>query len=686
MTARSAARLALATSALACAALPACATTTTSVGTAESTRATLDPDVAAAIVAQGGLGPRGDSDGRGVVAPYLKAEIVAPGDKVKLDGVLGEWSPRTRADTVVQGAGARDGLSFNVGVRYDATNLYVGGEVTTAALHRTPRFAEDEDHASLVIAFGAGSPAVAAYEVNLYAGKPGETTGQVRLAKARGPLRGAQIVEAPANGGYSFEASIPWSTFPEARTTRIGLRAAVRYYEKADDALRIVATGVGDAKHPDDLAALPTEPEQSLDEGFLKEQSLRGQTPAFDLVADLTGDAMKERVQVWGSMLTVCGPTYRGGKDFFYRDLGGTIVRVEARPVARRAKDDLVIVRRVSDGPVSRDYFEVLSFLGKDDPDRVFGQEIAVVQGEERVDDAVHAVAGQIEVTPLPAHGWDATSYRQPTTTDVAPVLLPWGRVRSQTFHFDGARFTVARQVAQPGVATPSVPPDASSPPPSLTSSLPTSAPDAPPASVAALLEQFKRDHRIPPRTAPQADLHADLDGDGREEHVALLARDLVVTGPSLGGGRAYTSLTLEQFAAPGDIHEVTARDLTGQGAAHIVVRGTRHVTAGRGATVDEEALFIYALRGTALTRVFGIETARAQAGRRVQGLVQFVPSRSGKGFDVDVRPGRAVGWTRGSYPWPQDSAGTGSLEPLLLPWGPVTDVRYAWDGSRFAN
>jgi hypothetical protein len=641
----------------------------------------MTPEMARAAAAQGGLaslsGDSASGAGSAVMATTLKADLLADDEHVKIDGVLGEWPARTRAATCVGGT-CDSGLSFAVAVRYDATTVYVGGEVTSAGFRRTNKFADDEDHASLLLAFGGGASA-AVYEVSFFAGKPGETAGQVRVAgRGRATVRGAHIVEAPMEGGYSFEASLPWSTFAEAKTVRVGLRGAARYYQHDGRGLHVLATGMGDLRHPSDLPPLPTDPEQALDEGLLKDRNLRGEAPTFDLLANVAGDGMKERIQVWGSTLTVCGPGYRGGKDYFFRDLGAPVVRLEARAVTRRAKEDLLVVRRVADGEVKRDWYEVLSFLDSDEPVRTFGQEVAVVRGAQHVDDAVRVGQGEIEVSVQPARGWDASSYREAMATDVAPVLLPWDGVKSQTFRFDGARFTKVSEVPQPGAR-----PAASPEPAPHAAATPASAPVPTPG---ALLAQYRRDRGLRPDVQPRSELSADLDGDGQPEHVTLIERDLVVTGPSLGGGRAYSSLTLQQFTAPAEIHEVTAKDLVGQGASQLLVRGTRHVApATGGEAVDMDVLLIYALRSGTLTRVFGAETARSLAGKRVQGVVQFVPARGGQGLDIELRPARVVGWTQATFPWPQEQPGTGAVEPLLLPWGGVDSQRYAWDGSRFA-
>jgi hypothetical protein len=166
---------------------------------------------------------------------------------------------------------------------------------------------------------------------------------------------------------------------------------------------------------------------------------------------------------------------------------------------------------------------------------------------------------------------------------------------------------------------------------------------------------------------------------------VVLLGRDVVVFGPGFKGGTAYVYFSLSQFSDPADVKELTARDLTGDGAAELLVRGVRHVASDSG-PVDVEVMFVYQVKEDGIARIFGIETAREQGDKRAQGLVQFIPAPGGKSFDILAGPGRVTGWTQKTYPWKEDMPGGGTLEPLLLPWGGVKSARYTWTGSAFVN
>jgi hypothetical protein len=114
-------------------------------------------------------------------------------------------------------------------------------------------------------------------------------------------------------------------------------------------------------------------------------------------------------------------------------------------------------------------------------------------------------------------------------------------------------------------------------------------------------------------------------------------------------------------------------------------VRGIRKVQNVKD-EITVEMMFVYAVQGTTITRVFGMETGRELQGKRIQALAQLVPAKSGKGFDIVASPGKATGWTEQSYPWSQEQPGSGTVEPLLLPWGKIPSVRYAWSGTAFTK
>jgi hypothetical protein len=120
------------------------------------------------------------------------------------------------------------------------------------------------------------------------------------------------------------------------------------------------------------------------------------------------------------------------------------------------------------------------------------------------------------------------------------------------------------------------------------------------------------------------------------------------------------------------------------------VVRGVVRAEAPRamktlhGMVVERDVLLVYAVTAQGIARVFGAETGRAVGTRRITGALMFIPS--GRGMDIELRPGRAVGFTEKSYPFGQDRTASGGLEPLLLPWGGEPPARYHWNGAAFVR
>lgn len=648
--------------------------------------------------AQGGLASLGGAGNRedgstGVEIAFGGALHVEDVDKktpMKLDGVLKEWTPRSAAKETL--SGTTSGVAFGVAVQMDDAKLYVAAEVSDPNLARTSKHGDADDHVSMTLAFPAGRGGLKGYEIGFFPGKPGESSGVVRwlAGPSKGQeVAGAKLVEMDVKGGFTFEAAMPWTTFAEARTMRVGLRAAFRYHDGDGSNVRgVLGTGPGSVDRPAELLALPTAAEQSVVDGLLGPKNLSGTAPKIDVFADVAGDERKERISVFGKFFTICGPGYRSGHQFFWREVAGELSSFETRDVTGNGKDDMIVRRRVTNNGVVHENLEVWTVAAGDEPSTIFTQEIAVIDGpgKRRITNAVRVSAKEIEVSVEPAVGWDAASFREPTAGEEG-ILLPWGTVRSRTFKVEKGKFAKAGEVAQAGNAAPAGAGSSTS-----TASVPVTPRDLPTPPVGkggdtgkAVMEAYLRDQSVAAGTKPRFDIEVHVDEDKRPERVALVGRDIVVLGPGFKGGTGYARMSLTQFSDDKDVSELTARDVTGDGAAELVVRGVRHVTAANGDKLDVEGLFVYQVKSGSIVRVFAIETGREQAGgKRIQGLVQFVPAKGGKGFDVDVRPGVARGWTEKTYPWPQDKPG-GTLEPLLLPWGGVSSLRYTWNGSQYA-
>jgi hypothetical protein len=138
-------------------------------------------------------------------------------------------------------------------------------------------------------------------------------------------------------------------------------------------------------------------------------------------------------------------------------------------------------------------------------------------------------------------------------------------------------------------------------------------------------------------------------------------------------------------FAKPEDVLDVTARDLTGDGKAEIIARGVVRAQASEDlgkAEVTRQALYIYSVISDRMQRVFAAETGRMLGENRVLAGIGFIPGD--RGVSIELRPGRAVGWTERTYPFPEDTGLAGGLQPLPLPWAKATRA-FRFDGTAFA-
>jgi hypothetical protein len=601
----------------------------------------------------------------------LRANLVEA-KSIKLDGVPKEWAALSPLGFAVKGRAGKPDLEAHAGLAYDANNVYIAADVTDDVLRA------GGDHLQIVLGFPGGN----VDEIDLYPGDPGKTPGSAKT-KDGAAIAGARVVEAPRSGGWSLEASVPWTAFPQAKLVRVGLRGAIFVHDA--DSSATVKSIVGTAPSPAyaSLPSINTEAEQSLFVGLIHEKNLRG-APRYNLLADVAGDAMKERVLVFDRWLVVLGSSFRKGSEYYYGDLGvagDQIPSCELRDVTGDGQSEIILRKRFVSGSRTREMVQVMSFGAGEVPLPIFQHELSVSTDAGSVaDDLSFTTDGgktAIKITPGKATGFNAGNYREPTETAYDPVLLPWGAVASRTFKFNGKEFSRSSEEKQaPGAASTSSAP--------IEATLPKA---PPPPSAGELLEKvyelYKRDRGSSGR--PRFDFAADLTGDKQAERVLLHERDLVIFGKGYKGGTGYTFLTLSQFAAAGDILDVTARDVTGDGKVEILVKGVIHASAPReagGGTVDREIVMIYQLASDGLKRIFSAEIARAIGRRRVQGTIGF----GGKGDEIELAPGKAVDWTEKTYPFNQDPSAVGGIEPLILPWSNARAVRYRWTGSGFSR
>ncbi len=511
--------------------------------------------------------------------------------------------------------------------------------------------------------------------------------GVVKLGGRKVP--GSQAVEAPIKGGLDVEAKIPWSTFREARRVRVGMRAAVEYTDAvAPGSIRAVV-GTSGGRAGRSLPPMRLEGEQGLYDNLIHARSLPS-APAREAYANVAGDGMLEQVAIYGSYLTIVGPHYRGGKQFYFGDLGvsgaGQVKGFKLLDLDGDGHDEIVIRKNVGTGDKYRGVLEVFK-VGRDDtPFEAFAHEVAIVTPDGRIENSVRyerkGSGYAIVIGQDKAEGFDPGTYKEPTSDDMPSALLPWQTIGSQTYTWNGSKFVKSGETTQtPRASSPRSHHAArkAGPPP----------PPAPrPPTADEMLDRvyaLYRKERHVGRAKPRFDFVTDVIGDQRTERVLVHKKDIVVFGKGFRGGTSYAYITIG-VEDPKDILDVTARDLTGDGKAEIIVRGVLHAKASKelgGDVVERDALFVYKVTDSGIHRIFAAETGRALGKNRIVGTVAFKPTE--QGLAIVLGPGRAVGWTQKDYPFPPDHTAAGGLEPLALPWSGSSPKSYQFDGSTYA-
>ena len=595
----------------------------------------------------------------------------------KLDGVpqSNEW-PRelTKLGNAVKGSASAKDLSAKAAIAYDDKNVYVAADVTDDTL----RAGADHVDLSLVV---SGSLVT----ISLYPGQAGKTAGKAE--KSGAAVKGAKVVEAPNKTGYTLEASIPWSAIGDG-SARVGMKGGLFVYDAdGSDAIEAI---VGSASGTD-AASLPpllTASEQAFTDGLAKDKKLG--TPGCALLDNVAGDSIKERVLVFDHYLVVLGSSFRQGSEYYWSDMAtsGTTLSVsscDTRDFDGDGHKDIVLKKRFTDGfKVSREVIEVLSFQGSSEvPSPIFRHEVGVTTPKGSITNDVAFTADgsklAITVTPGSAKGLSADNYNEAVETSFDAVLLPWGTIDSQSYKLKGASYAKSTEKTHARSGQDTKPAVAEKAPPQKQADMPKAAPPPDTEKVYAI---YKKDRGTSGK--PRFDQTGDVDDDGRAERVLLHDKDLVVLGPGFKSGSGYAFSTLP-FADAADIRSVTLRDTTGDKKADIVVRGVLKAKAPKEAgsgEVEREIELVFRVSGESIKRVFGAEVARSIGQKKIVGSIAYGDGKP----TITLAPGSAVGFTKSSYPFNQDTGPVGGLEPLLLPWSDAKGVTYTWAKGAFAK
>jgi hypothetical protein len=287
--------------------------------------------------------------------------------------------------------------------------------------------------------------------------------------------------------------------------------------------------------------------------------------------------------------------------------------------------------------------------------------------GERRLaNDVRFAGAGEIEQRPGAVVGFDDTNWAEAPSQDAQPILLPWGSIAARRFRWDGSTFvasTEERLAAPNGRPRPNGGERPAPPPPAVREG----------ATTDELLDAFRAQVGLPGARA-RFDEQGDVAEDRRPERVAVIDKYVVLVGPGFMGGTRWLYQELGVVSA-GDVLALELVDVTGDGKKEIVLR-TRQI----GAEVTREIQAIHTLVDGRLSRLWSQELVRTgAAGERVECSARFV--RRGRGpVDIEVRPGRATGWTAVTWRF-RDPA---PPEPLLLPWSGVRRRLYRFSEGAF--
>ncbi|MFT5357610.1 MAG: hypothetical protein ACI9KE_004847, partial [Polyangiales bacterium] len=384
---------------------------------------------------------------------------------------------------------------------------------------------------------------------------------------------------------------------------------------------------------------------------FLRAQGIPAAEPSRTLQANVSGDRRSETIAQVGRFVVVYGAGYREGAGFDFVTLpvrgSGGVREFQTRDFTGDGHKELLVVMRQSGENGSRDLWQLFSFTGTA-VEPLFSIETRKETNHGSVESTIRVRgrrgAPTIEVRAGRARGLEASNFLEAPASDAQGILLPWGPVLARSYRWDGERFAVTNERANPRPATAAATP--------ATNAAPRAPTPPPRANIQALVTAARRAENIPRRTRASFSADVNLAEDGTAERLNVFGNAIVVVGTAFRGGNSYFHYAIPADA--GRLLDVSAADLTGDGRAEILIRAAQQL-----GDVEREVLIVhrFTARG-AFPRILMTEVGRKRGENRVSNRVDVAGGR------LRILPGRAQGFNAESWPW-NDAPG----ESVLLPW-----------------
>jgi hypothetical protein len=405
---------------------------------------------------------------------HLRVDSAPAG--IDLDGRLTEWPPM--ATEQVQSL-AGPGVKLELGMATSTTHLFVGARVSN---RQPPVPREERIEVELRFMPGnekspdwshgcapdptCGDPVFTGKVWTLWLKIP--AAGGASAAESQGPggvptpLPVARVQVQARAGGFEVEASVPWSAIRPAAEGLLALRASGAYWaigwkNRLGQMLRVGNTRT--------FAPLPVEQQMMARlDAYARQWIPWRKSPGLWndslFVADLFGDARKERIGTVHNKVTVCRSEGTCQEIEFPPIAGNSLdglVEVEARNVTGREKAELVVTyvkydRDTPDGSIGHSVLEIWSADARGVLAPIFRHEIAVFaccpseMGTAMLSTDVNLERGVVEIRARKPFRWSRKFRAQvvPLGGGILPPVLPWDRPPVRRYRWQGDAFVAA--------------------------------------------------------------------------------------------------------------------------------------------------------------------------------------------------------------------------------------------------